>query len=36
LRARFGDTARLTLADLDAGAGTRACIVVPWQVKAVA
>ena len=36
LRARFGDTARLTLAELDGGAGTRACIVVPWQVKAAA
>jgi signal transduction histidine kinase len=36
LRARFGDTARLTLAELDAGTGTRACIIVPWQVKSVA
>ena len=30
------DAARLTLAEPDGGAGTRACIVVPWQVKAVA
>ena len=36
LQARFGVTARLTLADLDAGAGTRACIVVPWQVASAA
>jgi len=36
LRARFGDTARLTLTELEGGAGTRACIVVPWQVKAQA
>jgi len=36
LRARFGDTARLTLVERDAGAGTRACIVVPWQVRSAA
>ncbi len=36
LQARFGGSARLTLAGLESGAGTRACIVVPWQVKPAA
>ena len=31
LRARFGAAAQLTLADLDEGRGTRACLVVPWH-----
>jgi signal transduction histidine kinase len=31
LQARFGADAQLTLADLDEGGGTRACLVVPWQ-----
>jgi len=26
----------LTLADLESGAGTRACLVVPWQVATAA
>ena len=36
LRTRFGDAAQLTLADLETGAGTRACLVVPWQAAAAA
>ena len=36
LQARFGASARLTVAELDAGGGTRACIVVPWQVASAA
>ena len=36
LQARFGAAARLSLTDLDAGTGTRACIVVPWQLAAAA
>ncbi|MFL6695883.1 MAG: sensor histidine kinase [Vitreoscilla sp.] len=36
LQARFGTGARLTLTELDAGTGTRACIVVPWQVASAA
>ncbi len=36
LQARFGATARLTLTELDAGTGTRACIVVPWQLASAA
>jgi signal transduction histidine kinase len=31
LQARFGHDAQLTLAELEGGAGTRACLVVPWQ-----
>ncbi|HEY9025924.1 MAG TPA: hypothetical protein VIP05_16605, partial [Burkholderiaceae bacterium] len=31
LRSRFGAAAQLTLDDLDAGPGTRACLVIPWQ-----
>jgi sensor histidine kinase YesM len=34
LRSRFGVSAQLTLADLESGAGTRACLVVPWQLAA--
>ena len=36
LEARFGDAARLTLADLggDASSGTRACLVIPWSAAA--
>ena len=36
LQARFGVSAVLTLADLESGAGTRACLVVPWQVATAA
>ena len=36
LQARFGGAAQLTLSDLEAGAGTRACIVIPWQAAAAA
>jgi len=36
LQARFGTAAQLTLADLESGAGTRACIVIPWQAAAAA
>ena len=36
LQAGFGAVAQLTLTELDAGAGTRACIVVPWQAATVA
>jgi sensor histidine kinase YesM len=36
LQARFGTAARLTVAPLDATGGTRACIVVPWQVASAA
>jgi signal transduction histidine kinase len=36
LQARFGDAARLTLAGLESGSGTRACIVVPWRVASAA
>ena len=36
LQARFGGAAQLTLSDLEAGAGTRACIVIPWQATAAA
>jgi LytS/YehU family sensor histidine kinase len=36
LQARFGASARLTLGELDSGAGTRACLVVPWQVAPAA
>ncbi len=31
LQARFGASAQLTLAELGSGAGTRACLVIPWQ-----
>jgi len=31
LRARFGPAAQLTLSELEAGRGTRACLVIPWQ-----
>ena len=36
LQARFGVPAQLTLAELDSGGGTRACLVVPWQPAAAA
>jgi signal transduction histidine kinase len=36
LQARFGAGARLTLAELDAGSGTRACLVIPWAVATAA
>jgi sensor histidine kinase YesM len=36
LQARFGASARVTLADLEAGTGTRACLVVPWQLASAA
>ena len=36
LQARFGGAAQLTLVDLEAGAGTRACIVIPWQAATAA
>ena len=36
LQARFGSAARVTLTELDSGSGTRACIVVPWQVASAA
>ncbi|MCK9686640.1 sensor histidine kinase [Scleromatobacter humisilvae] len=36
LQARFGGSARLTLTELGAGTGTRACIVVPWQLASAA
>ena len=36
LQARFGGSARLTLAGLESGTGTRACIVVPWQATPAA
>jgi signal transduction histidine kinase len=32
LQARFGSGARLTLDELDNATGTRACLVIPWQV----
>jgi signal transduction histidine kinase len=32
LRVRFGDAAQLTLAEPESGSGTRACLVVPWNV----
>jgi signal transduction histidine kinase len=32
LLARFGANASLTLSDRDDGAGTRACLVIPWKV----
>jgi signal transduction histidine kinase len=32
LQARFGAGARLTLGELEAAAGTRACLVIPWRV----
>jgi LytS/YehU family sensor histidine kinase len=31
LQARFGAQAQLTLSELESGAGTRACLVIPWQ-----
>ena len=36
LQARFGAEATLTLADLDGGRGTRACLVIPWQAARAA
>ncbi len=36
LQAGFGTSAQLTLSDVDAGAGTRACIVIPWQAATAA
>ena len=36
LQARFGGAARVTLTTLDAGTGTRACLVVPWRVASAA
>jgi sensor histidine kinase YesM len=36
LQARFGDTARVTLTELESGVGTRACLVVPWRVASAA
>ena len=36
LQARFGVTARLTLTERESGAGTRACLVVPWQLAPAA
>ena len=32
LQARFGAAAQLTLSDLGADAGTRACLVIPWKI----
>jgi signal transduction histidine kinase len=32
LQARFGDAARVTLTELEAGTGTHACLVIPWRV----
>ena len=34
LQARFGASAQLTLAELESGNGTRACLVIPWQLAA--
>ena len=31
LQARFGQDAQLTLAELESGVGTRACLVIPWR-----
>jgi len=36
LQSRFGASAQLTLVDLETGIGTRACLVIPWQVAAAA
>ena len=36
LHARFGVAAQLTLAGLESGAGTSACLLVPWQAAATA
>jgi sensor histidine kinase YesM len=36
LQARFGASAGLTLTDLEGGAGTRACVVIPWQAASAA
>jgi len=36
LHSRFGAAAQLTLADLDDGSGTRACLVIPWQAPSAA
>jgi signal transduction histidine kinase len=36
LQARFGAAAQLTLAELQPGSGTRACLVIPWQAAAAA
>ena len=36
LQAGFGAAAQLTLTELDADAGTRACIVIPWQAATAA
>jgi signal transduction histidine kinase len=36
LQGRFGTSASLTLAEREDGSGTRACIVVPWQLASAA
>ncbi len=36
LEARFGVAAQLTLAGRESGAGTRACLVLPWQLATTA
>ena len=36
LQARFGAGARLALSELEAGNGTRACLVIPWVVASAA
>ena len=36
LQARFGASAGLTLSERESGTGTRACLIVPWQLAAAA